>query len=73
MPEVYTCVCRCQSWVIHDGFIRCHSCSKEYTFKRIMNLAGKERIDLECVSDFNKRVEQVKKDIANDSKTNEGG
>ena len=73
MDEVYTCVCKCQSFEIHDGFIKCCYCSMEYKFKRIMNLAGKERIDLECVSDFNKRVEQVKKDIADDSKTNGGG
>ncbi len=73
MDEVYTCICRGKTWIIHDGFIRCANCQKEYKFRRIINPAGKERIELECVTDFNKRVEQVKKDIADDSKTNGGG
>ncbi len=63
MDEVYTCVCKCQSFEIHDGYIKCSYCSKEYKFK------GQA---LQDVTDFNKRVEQVKKDIADDSKT-EGG
>lgn len=73
MDEVYTCICKGQAWSIHDGYIRCLRCRKEYKFKRIKDLAGREKIDLECVTDFNKRVEQVKKDIADNSKTNGGG
>lgn len=72
MDEVYTCICLGQTFSIHDGFVRCIQCRKEYKFKRIIDLKGRERIDLECVTDFNKRVEQVKKDIADDSKTNVG-
>ena len=58
MDEVYTCVCGNQAFSIHDGFIRCSQCRKEYKFKRIKALNGKERIDLECVADFNKRVKK---------------
>lgn len=32
MDEVYTCICRGQTWTIHEGFIRCEGCRKEYTF-----------------------------------------
>ena len=71
MDEVYTCVCGSQRWSIHDSFIRCANCQKEYKFKYIESGIEVERI--EDPSEFNKRVEQVKKDIADDSKTNSGG
>lgn len=73
MDEVYTCVCKCQSWEIHDGFIKCCSCSKEYKFKNFNALSGMKGQALQYVADFNKRVEQVKKDIADDSKPHGGG
>ena len=58
MDEVYTCICKGQQWSIHDGFIRCANCKKEYKFKRIIDLKGRERIDLECVTDFNERAKK---------------
>ena len=73
MDEVYTCVCKCQSWEIHDGFIRCCSCSKECDFKRFFALSGMKGQALQSVTEFNERVKQVKKDIADDSKTEGGG
>lgn len=73
MDEVYTCMCKGQAWSIHDGFIKCLRCRKEYKFKRHKALREKEKQLLDSVTDFNKRVEQVKKDIAEDSKTEGGG
>ena len=73
MDEVYTCVCGWQTFMIHDGFIRCWSCSKEYNFKRFFALSGMKGQALQSVTEFNERVKQVKKDIADDSKTEGGG
>ncbi len=73
MDEVYTCVCGGQAFTIHDGFIRCCSCPKEYNFKRFFALSGMKGQALQSVTEFNERVEQVKKDIADDSKTASGG
>lgn len=30
MNEVYTCFCGVQLWTIHDSFIRCGCCKREY-------------------------------------------
>ena len=73
MDEGYTCICRSQSFEIHDGFIKCCYCSVEFKFKRFNALSGMNGWALQSGTDFNKRVEQVKKDIADDSKTNGGG
>lgn len=72
MDEVYTCICGSQSWSIYDGFIRCVKCQRRYKLERFKALSDAEAFVLELPKDFNKRVEQVKKDIADDSKT-EGG
>ena len=46
MDEVYTCVCGGQSWSIHEQFIRCVSCNKEY------------KVKMESPTDFNVRSEE---------------
>ena len=44
MDEVYTCICKGQSWFIHNDFIRCRDCGREYKTKN------------KCPSKFNKKV-----------------
>ena len=44
MDEVYTCVCGCQRWGIHDGFVRCDKCMKEY------------KTENECPGEFNEKL-----------------
>ena len=33
MDEIYTCLCEKQAWSIHDGFIRCVGCKREFQVK----------------------------------------
>ncbi len=58
MDEVYTCICRGKTWVIHDGFIRCAHCQKEYKFKNFNALSGMKGQALQNVTDFNERVKK---------------
>jgi len=31
--EVFTCICGNELWSIHEGFIRCSKCKKEFELK----------------------------------------
>ena len=56
MDEVYTCVCKGQRWFIHDGFIRCANCEKQYKIKYVESGPGVERI--EDPKEFNERIKK---------------
>lgn len=49
MDEVYTCICGGQTWSIHEGFIRCSSCNKQYG------------ITAESPTNFNESIEKREK------------
>ena len=49
MDEVYTCLCGCQHWSIHDGFIRCMLCGKDYKHQTY-------------VKKFNEKIKKQKKE-----------
>ena len=56
MDEVYTCVCGNQAFSIHDGFIRCSQCRKEYRIQYVESGADVERI--EDPTEFNERIKK---------------
>jgi len=33
MDEVYTCLCKGQAWSIHDGYIKCEKCGRNFFLK----------------------------------------
>lgn len=68
MGEIHTCVCGGEKWTMFDATITCVSCGKIYGL-----IWPEAEVHIESSEEFNKRVEQVKKDIADDSKTNGGG
>ena len=43
MDEVFTChFCGCQKWIIHDEFIECGKCSKQYYLRVVIITGAKE-------------------------------
>ena len=58
MGEVYTCICKGQSWSIHIGFIRYLKCQRRYKLKRFKALSSAEAFVLELPKDFNKKTKK---------------